>query len=543
MASALKSVSAVPPELFGGEGTAYADKYREVEDAENQLMELLKTRRGGGSEGFRLDPTMLALAGELLDPGRTGSFGEALGRGAKAYSVAQQAEEKNRVEDLMAQMQLSGMGLERERRRQAMGMLSNLPAAPEGGVGPVKGDESGPALMIRGQMVTPATIAKLKLVDKDMGEAFESAYKLQLETEKVRQDRIGSQPSGTFDKITGEFRPFPGAEGKREPVPEIQGELIMSPEDIKTIRQARSKGDAKTVYEIIDRNMQGVGARPTTGAAPEVKPAEVPTEAGDMTTSGREARGAAKKTAAETMAKDAAERTSKFIDTADANMLARAAAAQNLEIARKNPKIFGFFNKPGVSNAIMGLLQESADSHVKSGQTGVDVNISRADLSRALMKVDPSFKIEDFTGLDVFIGNLARLELGLRKQTYAGSGMGHVSNLEGQPIKDVLGSRYDTPEAIMRKMMGVGRAFDFDSDVADAFRKYTEKPGNEFKTLEQFKKDSRDGTYVRLRDGFERWLNSNLGIPFKKTTKESPAAAPMNKNSVMEEIERRKKQR
>jgi len=96
---------------------------------------------------------------------------------------------------------------------------------------------------------------------------------------------------------------------------------------------------------------------------------------------------------------------------------------------------------------------------------------------------------------------LARMELGLRRQTYAGSGMGSVSNLEGQPIKDVLGSKYDTPKAIQQKMAMVARGFDLDMDIAAAFRDYRNKPGNQYKTLEQFKGDKADGRYARLIEG------------------------------------------
>jgi len=515
MASALKSASMIPPEFFGGEGTEYDQKYRAAQDAEDRLMTMLQNRRTGMGEdgGFRLDPKMLALAGELLDPGRTGGAFEAIGRGAKAYSAAQLAEEKRDIEDAMMQMQMAQIPLDRARRSQAFKEFTSLQQGitPEGGVGPIKGDTSGPAMMVQGRMMTPAMIAKAKLIDKDFGEALETQYKLQLET-------MGSQPSGTYNKLTGEFTPFPGREMVKEYVPELKGDIAMSPEDIIAIRAARKSDDKKTVYNILDRYIQGVGPRDETGAAPPSAPA-------DITISGREAKSAAEKEAATITAREQAEATNKFLLQADEHRMSRAAAAQNLEIVRRNPKIFGYLNKPGVGNALWSLVQDAMTGHAKAGTSGVDVNVTKADIEKTLQKLDKNFKISDFTDLDIFVGNLARMELGLRRQTYAGSGMGSVSNLEGQPIKDVLGSKYDTPKAIQQKMAMVARGFDLDMDIAAAFRDYRNKPGNQYKTLEQFKGDKADGRYARLIEGAERWANENLGIPFrKKETGEAPAA-------------------
>lgn len=507
MASALKTSAMTPPELLGGEGTEYASRYQEAVDAENALMELLKSRReektGGG---FRLDPSMLALAGELLDPGRTGSFFEGVGRGAKAYATTQEAERKRDIEDAMMQMQMAQIPLDRARRSQALKQFKEMQGGvtPEGGVGPVEGDKSGPAMMVKGRMVTPAMIAQMKLIDKDLADAMELEYKLRLES-------IGSQPSGTYNKLTGEFKPFPGREMAKEYVPELKGDIAMAPEDIIAIRAARESGDKKTVYGIIDRYSQGVGPRGEPGAAGAA--AEPPS---DITVSGREAKSAAEKTKAETMAKESAESTTKFLNLADEHRTSRAAAAQNLEIVTRNPKIFGYLNKPGVGNALWSLVQDAMTGHAKAGTSGVDVQVSKADIVKTLQKVDPKFKIEDFTDLDIFIGNLARMELGLRRQTYAGSGMGSVSNLEGQPIKDVLGSKYDTPKAIQQKMALAARGFDYDMDIAAAYREYRNKAGNRYKTLEDFKGDSEDGTYKRLTNGLESWLNKNLGIPYRK---------------------------
>jgi len=107
--SPLKAVSsAIPPELFGDSDKNYAEKYQNAKEAEDKLMKLLEQRNEA-----RLSPSMLALAGAFFDPGRTGNFGESLGRAATAYSNAQNVENQQLQENAMARMQLANMQLER----------------------------------------------------------------------------------------------------------------------------------------------------------------------------------------------------------------------------------------------------------------------------------------------------------------------------------------------------------------------------------------------------------------------------------------------
>lgn len=548
MASPLKASVGLDPAIFGGPDTEYAQKYGKVQEAEQRLMELLEQRisRAGG-----LDLGMLAIAGEMLDPGKTGSFGEAIGRAAKAYGPARMAADKELSENAMLQMQLAQMGMERARKSQALKELTGLTTqvTPEGGTGPVQGDTSGPAVMSKGRILTPAIIGAAMRYDPELGKSLETEYKLRLES-------MGIQPTGTVDKITGKFTPFPGAEQKKEFVPELGGDIMMSSEDAMAIRAARNEGDTEAVYSIIDKYQGGVGAYPGRGRkkigkggieTPEVditKPGEEPKAEGeptkDITISGRETRAAIEKEKGTTMAKEQAERTTKFLNSADESRLARAAAAQNIEILQRNPKIVGYLNKPGVGNALWQVVQDSLRTHSASGRAGLDVDIKQTDIEKALMKVDPAFKPSDFTDLDVLVSNLARMELGLRRQTYAGSGMGAVSNMEGQPIRDTLGNKYDTPEALRKKMAMAGRAFDFDMDVAAAYRKYVTRPGNENKTLEEFKRDPKDRTYDNLTRGFEKWLADNLRIPYRK---QGSSADIPNRNAILDEAKRRAEKR
>lgn len=526
--SALKSASMAPPPSMIGADDSYSIQYEKAMEAEQRLADMLERKQSGG-----LSPSMLAFAGEMLDPGRTGSFGEALGRAAKGYAATQQVEQKRLLEDAAMRMQLEQMKLDRALRAQGLktfqGLSTRGQPSPEGRI---PEGASGPALKVQGMLVTPDDIAQLMYTNPDLGKALETGYKLRLES-------IRTQPGWVFDASTGEFTPGPGQEPKAEPVPEINGTLLMSPADADRLRKARAAGDAKTVYQIIDLYQKGVGPRPTekTVVEPKAEAEEPKVEVADMSIEGRQVRTAKDKATAEKYAGINAETTAKYLSQVDDQKLARAAALDNVNILSKNPKIVGYLNKPGVGNALWGFIQDTLRVRAGSNQTGMDINVQGADLQTALMKVDPNLKLteQDLTDLSTLTSNLARLELGLRR-TRAGLGEGSMSNLEGQPYKDIIGNRYDTPAALMKKMKLAARSFENDMEIAEGFRKFDESKGGN-QTLEDFK---RTKEYKRINTDFESWLNKNLGIPYRK--KNSERVMPTG-NAILDEVERRKREK
>ncbi len=529
--SALKSASMAPPPDVLGADEVYATQYQKAMDAEKKLIDLLEQK-----QTRNVSPSWLAFAGEMLDPGRTGSFGEALGRAAKGYATTQREEQKQLMEDAAMAMQLQQMKLDRALQAQGLKQFSTMMGGQGavGAEGQPAGDASGPALNVRGMTVTPDMISKLYLTNPRLAESLEKGYKLKL-------DAIATQPNYIIDKLTGQAKPLPGQEPKAEPVPEVGGTLLMPPSDAQALRDARAKGDAKKVYQIIDLYQKGVGPRPTervsiteeiTEGAPGQPPARVTPRGADMTIEGRQIQTAKDKAAAEKFASTQAENTVKFLSNADDMVQPRTAATDNINILSRNPKIVGYLNKPGVGNAIFGLIQDSLRVGAGRGTTGVDVNIANTDLQTALMKVDPKLKLteQDLTDLGVLTSNLARLELGLRRTRPPGEGS--MSNIEGQPYKDIVGNRYDTADALMKKMKLAARAFDYEMDKADAFRKFDEVQGGN-KTYEEFK---RTKEYKQLSNEYETWLNKNMGIPFRK---KSGTKASLNANDIIDVAKKR----
>lgn len=527
--SALKSASmAPPPDLIGGDD-AYSIQYEKAMEAEKTLMDLLERK-----QNRNVSPSMLAFAGEMLDPGRTGSFGEALGRAAKGYAAGQEIEQKRQMEDAAMMMQLQQMKLDRALQAQGIKEFNKMSADQGVAEGQIPEGATGPALKVNGVMVTPDIISRLYLSNPGMAKALEAGYKLKL-------DSISTQPNYLINKLTGEATPLPGLEPKPEPVPEIGGTLLMPAPDAQKLRDARSRGDTKTVWQMIDLYNKGVGPRPTeavsiteemTEGTPSQPPVKVTPRGADMTIEGRQVQTAKEKAAAEKFATTQAENTTKFLSNADDMVQPRTAATDNINILSRNPKIVGYLNKPGVGNAIFGLIQDSLRVGAGKGTTGVDVNIANTDLQTALMKVDPKLKLteQDLTDLGVLTSNLARLELGLRRTRPPGEGS--MSNIEGQPYKDIVGNRYDTADALMKKMKLAARAFDYEMDKADAFRKYDESQGGN-KTYEDFK---RTKEYKKLSNEYETWLNKNMGIPFRK---KSGTKASLNPNDILDMAKKR----
>jgi hypothetical protein len=105
---------AVPPEIGGD--TDYSAKYI---DTLNKINETLNNRTNQPMNWF-------SIAGQLLNPGRTGNAGEAIGRTADV--VGQQVEKQRQEELPIAQMraEILGKGYEVERQRKGSEILGSI---------------------------------------------------------------------------------------------------------------------------------------------------------------------------------------------------------------------------------------------------------------------------------------------------------------------------------------------------------------------------------------------------------------------------------
>lgn len=107
------------------------DAEQKYQDALNELMQRLDSRKN------RLfDPTMLAMAQGFLTPGRTGSFGEALGNVAQRVGDVQRQEEREDVDLARMRLELAKTGREAAQKRDVGSLLGQLYQETESGYEP-----------------------------------------------------------------------------------------------------------------------------------------------------------------------------------------------------------------------------------------------------------------------------------------------------------------------------------------------------------------------------------------------------------------------
>lgn len=473
--SALKASSAPDPATLDDTSSDYQAKYKSVQDAQAQLTALLSQR----SEN-KLSPSMLAVAGELLDPGRTGSFGEAIGRAAKAYGPAQALETKQAQENAMSRMQIAQMGLEQSRKGEALKRLKAVdkPAQTIGAVSPTPLDseavaagtqiapltgvsttkEGGPAISIQGQSFTPRKIRDISLLDPDLGKALADEYKLGIDAQKLEFERqrlalegIVTQPAGSYNKLTGAFTAFPGAAPIAEPVPELGGNIMMPPEDAAALRSARGAGDTATVYKILDKYTRGVGPRMGVSA-----PAEGETPA-DMTVEGINARQAATQALATETAKGSVKRTQDKLD-AGASAISKMTPALGLKDIAAQPNmsaVLGVFEHPTIMSALGAAVERGlavGDYNIALPQVrDITAKLQAANIPQIAGETPQAYdarkqKVMDNLGLAT--SYIAQIKF---EASRLSKGQGVVSDRERELFAQMGPSEKDTVATILKK--------------------------------------------------------------------------------------------
>lgn len=538
-ASALKSASsAVPPELLGAGNSDYAEKYQEAKDAEDRLMKLLESRQSSN-----LDPSMLALAGEFLDPGRTGSFGEALGRGAKSYAQTQALEDKMLQENAMFRMQLAGMNLDKAKKATLMSQLprpagaaptagaTSLAGAPPSAAGAPPKASSGatpPPMMYQGMEVTPDLIRTMKLIDKETGDALESEFKLRLEM-------VGAQPGFTYNKLTNQVTPVtpPGGADVEIRFPEKGGETHLGPaEDLIALRNARNKNDVKEIDRIYNKLKFGAVAEPKTqtegvtfsgGTAGAAEPTGAappkPEDAGAPSVSEKKVRDVRDETVSKQTADWEAKKTGEFLDLAESERENQFVAARIMGMAKNKPQLYGLLKKPGIGPALASFARDR-------GETG-QYAITKENLEDFLRKINYKTTDEDLAELSSMTSDLARLHFGFRKTLL--SGQGSVSNIEDYGVRQIQGTTSDPALFLVQMAQITGRKAQFNSDVASEFGDYRRKPGNRNKTIIDFKETPE---YKNTRRGYETWLVNTYNLPkdlLKTPSERAQSASPAAK--------------
>jgi len=523
--SGLSAVSDIP---FLGSDPDYAAKLKSVKDAEGVLADMLRKR----TEQPNLSPSMLAAAGEFFDPGRTGSFGESLGRAAKGYSAAKQVEDRQASENAMMRYQMERMGLESAQKGAALKMLPKA-GAPVGGTGDAgaapAGGSGGQAVNIRGMQVTPEFIRNMMIADPTLGQALKAEYEMTLAA-------IGSQPGYMYNKLSGQITPVtpPGGPDVEIRFPEKTTEkgtpvLLGSQQDLIALREARDKSDLPTIDKIFNKLQFGATGAPAAAGAAGAAPASGAPRPPASTVQQSKATEAQTQAASTKTGEGQAADTQKFLETEPTSRESKFTALRIIKNAAENAQMYGLLKKPGIGYALASFAKEK-------GETAADASkamFTKENIEDFLRKADFDTKDMDMLAVSQMASDLARLHFNFRKTMLVGQGS--VSNMEDSGVAKVIGSTSDPAAQLISMAQLTGRRNDFDLDVMKGLRAYRKAEGDS-KTLENFKSTPQ---YDKLVNGYENWLSKTFNLG--ETPSSAPAPTSGAKNPFEAEREARNK--
>jgi hypothetical protein len=502
MADTKSGLSAINEIPFLGSDPEYSAKLKSVKDAEGVLSEMLRKR----TEEPNLSPSMLAAAGEFFDPGRTGSFGESLGRAAKGYSAAKQIEDKQASENAMMRYQMERMGLESAQTGAALKMLPQS-GRTVGGTVAAGGEGGGPTINIRGTPVNPEFIRNMMIANPKLGEALKAEYEMNIAA-------VGSQPGFLYDKLSGKITPVtpPGGPDVEIRFPEKTTDkgtpvLLGSQEDLIALREARNKSDLPTIDKIFNKLRFGATGLPpaAAGAAGSAGAAPAPTVQQAKATESQ-TQAAATKTG-ESQASD----TQKFLENESTSRESKFTALRIIKNANENAQMYGLLKKPGIGYALAAFAKEKGETAADSSKA----MFTKENIEDFLRKSDFDTKDVDMLAVSQMASDLARLHFNFRKTMLVGQGS--VSDREDAGVAKVIGSTSDPAAQLIAMAQLTGRRNDFDLDVMKGLRAYRKAENNAAKTLEEFRSTPE---YDKLVNGYEGWLTKTFKLG------EMPSSAP-----------------
>jgi len=465
-----------------------------------QLMSTLESRQNKG-----YNPTLLAIAEGMFAPTATGSFGEGIGQAAKAVRGAQAEQQKEQMDTAQMRLQLAQAQREQKRKQKGMEMLSSR----------ASGETTGPTVMINGQPMSPAKIAAIKYQDKELGDALETEYKLIL-------DATTTQPGGAYNKITQEFKPFGGKTTVERFVPgdpKVGRQAMtvpMSEVDAIEFDQARTKGDAKTYWDIVKRNTTSLpeptqeapqaAAEPVKGTKIAQTPAELKSQ--------KELEEERNKTLARKGAESEASRS-------DQTMTAGKAANTLLPIYDRTEKllkepgmdqVMGVLKRGDVLSGIGNLLNES----LRVGNFSVGVPAIKQILTESGVDqkiIDRASEVGQLLAITQF-----------EQRKGLGSGTS-VSNFEQQMVNAMGPTLDDTLRTFNQKLKFLKEKANFEASLASSLRK-SKLTYDEFEDTKEFQRMFSD----------YREKQMNIAYPKGAPKGAAPSTGPITPSMLRERL-------
>jgi hypothetical protein len=429
----------------------------------------------------------------LLAPTQTGSFFESLGNAARLTGAAEEKELKEAQELAALRLQMAQAEREMATKKRGLEFFENKPteatsvsaaapganilgAAPARGAATApsagapsaattpaarainqvtQGNSYGPGVVINGREVTPDMIARLQLTNPDVAKAYESVYKMTM-------DSISVQPGGYVNKLTREYIPFPGKPPVTRIIPGV-GKIEMPEEDAMALDKARREGNSEKYWSIVDSISKPMSRKPAAsaavttpvgdGAAP-IAPTALP-EDRRTTAASLEAEAAAQRERAVKMSASEAERTNFVLDSGKTARGAQASYARAQEILATPgiEKVMGLINRGNVISGIANLVTDT----LRVGNYVVGMPAIKKILTDSGVPQDILNKALE----------LGQLEAMWQMETRKGLGAGtSVSNMEQLMANRVTPSQDDPIGAYKQKLAFLQEKAKFDVQLA-----------------------------------------------------------------------------
>lgn len=499
-------------------------KYRA---AQNALQEALASRQQ------LFDPVLLAMAQGFLAPTKTGSFGESLANVAAQVGPVQSAEEKRtrEIAQMKAELAAQELGMTQQTRRQrgaaemmqrltggapaqpitpeeratATGMPSSAAGAPAPGMARAPAGGAAPASPETGGLrpIMESDILAMSEVDPERAGMLEKLMKSQ-------RDRIVITQGGLpYDRVRQQYVGGPIPSQDQKAYRTAFGQFYMLPWQHDMFIEASQRGRGKEWMERFQSTgiASSLNELPAAGARAPGAPGAAPGTTPRMKTVEEEkAEESAQKILAEERAKGMAKRTEEALNAGE-GYAGRMAIYNSIGKISSRPdasKIFGLLERPGVPEAILGLVRDT----IKTPGSGSSISVPGLESALRNVGLDQNLINQYQFALSQF----ANLQL---LQSRITEGQGAVSERERDLFATASITARDNPATINAKLDMYRARAELDRDIASELRK-SGMTIDQFRTERKDWYDSRVDRYLSRVETIVDKLGGAPGAPVKR---------------------------
>ena len=173
---ALPTTVPAAPSMLGADDAAKKEYF----DALQKTLNALEMRANQG-------PNMYQVAGTLLDPGRTGSSGEAIGRVANVVGAQQERQREMEIPLSQMKLQIAGQKYEVENQSKALILLANAIGAPPEQVAQQLADGTLPPDAL--SRITPQLFMQISVLSPKVAEIVKNVHGMGIENQKIYESQ------------------------------------------------------------------------------------------------------------------------------------------------------------------------------------------------------------------------------------------------------------------------------------------------------------------------------------------------------------------